>query len=92
MIGGRKSNAIKDLLRSMLHAWYDLTKDEVGAWTTQLEAEVALQQEMNDPVQCCCWVAVVVIECSAQMYVLKYYGKKCVYYISKAAGMGAGTV
>lgn len=56
VIGGGKSNATKDLLRSMLHAWYDLTKDEAGAWAGQLEAEVALQQEMKNPVNACYWV------------------------------------
>lgn len=56
VIGGGKSNATKDLLRSMLHAWYDLTKDEAGAWTAQLEWEVALQQQMNNPVSSCCWL------------------------------------
>eukprot|EP00903_Cladosiphon_okamuranus_P016535 g15254.t1 len=49
MRGAIISKAIKDLLRSMLHAWYDLTKEETGAWTAQLEAEAALQQEMRDP-------------------------------------------
>ena len=56
VIGGGKSNATKDLLRSMLHAWYDLTKNEAGAWTAQLEWEVALQQQMNNPVSSCCWL------------------------------------
>ena len=56
-LGGGKSHAIKDLLRSMLHAWYNLMKDETGAWKAQLEAEVALQQEMNNPVSSCCWLS-----------------------------------
>lgn len=64
MTGGGKSNAIKDLLRSMLHAWYDLTKEETGTWTAQLETEVALQQGMRSPVNswfgCLCDVVVVV--------------------------------
>jgi len=48
--GGWKSNATKELLKSMLRAWHDLTKDEMGAWAARLEAEAALQQEMNQPV------------------------------------------
>ncbi|CAM9236307.1 unnamed protein product, partial [Hapterophycus canaliculatus] len=48
---GDKSYAVKDLLRSMLHAWYELSKGETGAWTTQLEAEIALQQAMENPEQ-----------------------------------------
>ncbi|CAM9438687.1 unnamed protein product, partial [Ectocarpus sp. 4 AP-2014] len=35
----------------MLHAWYDLTREEAGAWTNHLEAEAALQQEMRQPEQ-----------------------------------------
>lgn len=50
-IRGDTSNTVKDLLRSMLHAWYDLTREEAGAWTNHLEAEVALQQEMRQPVR-----------------------------------------
>ncbi|CAM9892092.1 unnamed protein product, partial [Ectocarpus fasciculatus] len=51
VIRGDTPNAVKDLLRSMLHAWYDLTREEAGAWTNHLEAEVALQQEMRQPEQ-----------------------------------------
>ncbi|CAM9409911.1 unnamed protein product [Scytosiphon promiscuus] len=51
VMAGDKSYAVKDLLRSMLHAWYDLSKGETGAWTTQLEAEIALQQAMEKPEQ-----------------------------------------
>ncbi len=50
MTMGGKSNATKELLKSMLHAWHDLTKDENGAWAAQLEAEAALQEGMNNPV------------------------------------------
>lgn len=51
VLAGDRSYAVKDLLRSMLHAWYDLSKGETGAWTTQLEAEIALQQAMEKPVK-----------------------------------------
>ncbi|CAM9571610.1 unnamed protein product [Ectocarpus sp. 6 AP-2014] len=51
VIRGDTSNAVKDLLRSMLHAWYDLTREEAGAWTNHLEAEAALQHEMRQPEQ-----------------------------------------
>lgn len=43
--------ASKDLLRSMLRAWYDLAKEEANAWTAQLKEESARQQNMSKPVQ-----------------------------------------
>lgn len=49
VLGGEKPKAVKDLLRSMLRAWYDLTQHAARNFVTG--AVASEQQQLETPVR-----------------------------------------